>query len=120
MYTDVDWHTLGDVPYRKFHLYDMDWQDKLNLSNNIVCGAPYAGPIAVIKDDRKALASGREQCSLAIYTSSGNKIAETDWNHKKIAGLGWSDREELAVILEDGIFESLCLFSRRNLSYVYV
>jgi hypothetical protein len=123
-----DWHSLGEVSYRKWHVYDMEWQGSSNtpqkdgnagitddsLNNCIVCGAQFGGPLAVIKDTRKqsnAKDSGStgpsssiaQEGKLKIYTSAGSKMAEVNWDpNKKIVGMGWSDLENLVVVLDDG------------------
>ena len=108
MYTD--WHSLGDVLYRKWHVYDMAWKDEkdFNTHNFHVCGAPFGGPLAIIKDDLRSntslLSNSAIDSKLWIYTSSGNQLAEVSLEPKKIAGSGWNDQEQLVTVQEDGNF----------------
>ena len=103
----TDWHPLGQVLYRKWNVYDMAWNSNIKLENFIVCGAPYGGPIAMILDVKKNSALSPEmeamKSKLFVKTSSGNSIAEIDWeNDKPIVGMGWSDLEHLITVLENG------------------
>ena len=113
----LDWENLGEVPYRKFSIYDtLGWGNDTELDDYIVCGAAYGGPIAMIKDEHHTTSSGEAAANgtskttigdatpkLSLYTSAGYKLADIDWiHHKRISGMGWSDREELIVVLEDG------------------
>jgi vacuolar protein sorting-associated protein 16 len=101
----ADWHTLGEVPYRKFPIYEtLGWGDSFDLDANIICGSNFGGPLAVIKDDKKigSRNAPMSNTKLTLFTSSGRKLADIDWDNKRIAGMGWSDREELVVVLEDG------------------
>jgi hypothetical protein len=121
-----EWDTLGDVPYRKVTVYDsMAWGDGMLLEDFTVCGAPFGGPVAMIKDELRVVPPGGgggsgtgrvaaaaaaafppsgDKATLFLYTSAGYKLAEVDWeqNNRRVAGMGWSDREELLVVLEDG------------------
>lgn len=103
-----DWHSLGEVPYRKFPIYEtMGWADDIQIEDFTVCGATFGGPLAFLKSNRKAThktvqLTGSSKPILSMYTSSGNKIVDIDWDNRKVAGMGWSDREELIVVLEDG------------------
>ena len=108
MYTD--WHSLGDVLYRKWHVYDMLWKDKkdFNMHNFQVCGAPFGGPLAIIKDDMKGNLGSNPptviESKLWIYSSSGNRLAEVALDSKRIAGCGWNDQEQLVTVQEDGMY----------------
>ena len=98
----LDWHNLGEVLYRKWHVYDMGWQsESLQIENFHVCGAQFGGPIAFISNIKK---TGEEaKTKLKIFTSSGVRIAEVDWDaSKRVVGMGWSDLEQLVVVLDDG------------------
>lgn len=98
----ADWNALGDVLYRKWNVYDMGWGEKVKIEDFLICGAPFGGPLAMIRDDRKKSEDDLTPPKLWIYTSSGIKIAEVDWNNKRVAGMGWSDQEYLVTVLEDG------------------
>lgn len=122
----ADWHALGEVQYRTFHLYEMGWKnDKVKLEEYRVCGAQNGGPVALIREgaaattapgsskvvvdtpwvgdsSAPAAAPTASSPSLQIYTSSGIKISECEWPHQvRVAGLGWGDQEQLIIVLED-------------------
>jgi hypothetical protein len=101
----ADWYSLGEVSYRKWHVYDMDWQQSepgFQLENCLVCGAQFGGPLAIVRDTRKAAAAGADS-KLRIFTSAGTKMAEVNWDvNKRIVGMGWSDLENLVIVLDDG------------------
>ena len=98
---EQQWHALGDVQYRKWSVYAMGWEDKdrekIKLENYKVCGSPFGGPVALIREDKE-----KGTALLSIYTSSGLPISECEWQPKAIAGMGWSDQEQLVVVLEEG------------------
>lgn len=99
----MEWNALGDVLYRKWKVYDMihGWGSNMKIENYQIEGAQFGGPLAMIKDDRKST-NDDNKAKLLLYTSSGNKIAELDWDNKRVAGMGWNDQEQLVVVLEDG------------------
>lgn len=105
-----DWHSLGEVPYRKFPLYDtMGWADSILIEDYVICGANFGGPLALMRSKKKTSQKsdvsgvpGDMKPKLSLYTLSGNKMVDIDWDHKRVAGMGWSDREEIVVVLEDG------------------
>lgn len=106
----------------------MLWGDKMKIENFLISGAPFGGPLAMIRDEKKvpssvsstssataapsssssssaapsAASSGDDKSKLWIYTSAGVKLAEVDWESKKVAGMGWSDQELLVIVFEDG------------------
>lgn len=105
MYTD--WHSLGEILYRKFEISPMAWREDQTFEINKyhVCGAPFGGPIAIIKDfvPKGGGASKSDyESKLQIYTSSGKALADVPLANKKLAGSGWSDQEILVLVLEDG------------------
>ena len=74
-----DWNALGDALYRKWHVYDMGWvENKIRIEDYHLAGAPYGGPIALIRDDRKVPASSEDgdKSKLRIFTSAGEMISE--------------------------------------------
>jgi vacuolar protein sorting-associated protein 16 len=77
-----DWNALGEVLYRKIPVYEMKWKgsdnDNLHIDDYLICGAPFGGPLAMIRDDKKLVPLSDENMNpkLRIFTSSGNLIAE--------------------------------------------
>lgn len=81
----ADWDALGspgasaaaastDAFYRRTPLYTLSWSfPGSDLSDYIVAGAPYGGPIALTRDDSKPvlLTSNDDNASAAVPSSSG-------------------------------------------------
>lgn len=101
----ADWSPLGkEVYYRKFELYSMDWQSQnVELSDFIVAAAPFGGPIALIRDDRKA---GRIKLGsvrlIHLFSASGKTLGNIKHDAGSIVAMGWSNVESLVVVQKDG------------------
>ena len=105
----ADWHSLGEVSYRKFPLYEsMGWGTTKQIEDYILCGSTFGGPIAMMKSNRKVMMRNatstpeESKSRLQLYTSAGVEIAEIEWESKRVTGMGWTDREELMIVSEDG------------------
>ncbi|EAW17428.1 tethering complex subunit VPS16 [Aspergillus fischeri NRRL 181] len=101
----ANWERLGDSFYRKVSLYDAIFNEDVDLDNYIVAGAPYGGAIALHRDESKPYMfrdAHTARSSIDIYSCSGKHINRINWEHGTIRGLGWSEKEELLVITEDG------------------
>ncbi|XP_004930556.1 vacuolar protein sorting-associated protein 16 homolog [Bombyx mori] len=98
----ADWFQL-DTYYRKFDLYTMNWMMDEGLENMIVSGAPYGGPMAVVRD-RKQFVQIKTTTKpvITIYNCSGNVISKILWNSGVLLHIGWSDGEQLLCIQESG------------------
>ncbi len=60
--------------YRKYTVYDLQWNIDLQL--HIVCPAPYAGPIAVVKDQTApSLLKKDTPSKIYIFSAAGNIIS---------------------------------------------
>jgi hypothetical protein len=114
-----DWYALGSVQYRKWHVYDIEWElpsylkgtsISFALENYVVAGAQFAGPLAMIPDSKKVnLPSEIDKNKILLYSSAGKKLTEIDWKEKSVSGLGWSDQENLVVVADNGTFAPLLL-----------
>ncbi|KAH3746297.1 vacuolar protein sorting-associated protein 16 [Pelomyxa schiedti] len=93
------WQRMSDKFYRRHKIYDMTWPN-VELGTHALAAAPYGGQIALVKDPKKNLPGVEDHIS--IYTSSGSPIHRFLPGPGKIAGLGWTSKTHLAVILEDG------------------
>ena len=125
----ADWHSLGDALYRKWSVYDMQWNlDRQGLETYRMCGSSLGGPLAMICDIKKSTlaSSGAEINSpnsrknseeesstssssasrLFIYTSSGKLISDVELGAamrlNDIVGMGWSDHEQFVTVLNTG------------------
>ncbi|XP_033625342.1 vacuolar protein sorting-associated protein 16 homolog [Asterias rubens] len=99
-----DWNPLGEVFYRKLELYSMDrsWQEVADLKKFKVAAAPYGGPIALVRDDSKTGVRGSTRPTVYIYTSSGREISQFRWDSGQLLQMGWSSREDLLCVQDDG------------------
>ncbi|XP_048477907.1 vacuolar protein sorting-associated protein 16 homolog [Plutella xylostella] len=98
----ADWFQL-DSYYRKFDQYTMNWAMDEGLDNMIVTGAPYGGPIAVIRDRKQFVrVVTQSKPVITIYNCVGNIISKILWNSGVLVQLGWSDSEQLLCVQESG------------------
>ena len=123
-----DWHALGEVVYRKWQVYDMGWGDKFNIDDFIICGAPFGGPLAVIKAEDKSnklivvpnaskelptVSADSADSSeynhfntLWLFSTAGNLLAEVEFGvsnkQNVVVAMSWTDEEQLVVVLIDG------------------
>lgn len=123
----VDWHSLGEVLYRKWQVYDMAWGEDFNIDDYIICGAPFGGPLAMIKADdnrnkqivvtnatkeaNKAAESAdsneyKHFKDLWLFSSAGKLLAEVEFGvsnkQNTVVTMHWTDEEQLIVVLIDG------------------
>jgi len=99
----ADWSPLGDVFYRKFELYSMQWVNQVDLCKFIVSAAPYGGPIALIRYESKtAKINFSAKPTVYIFTSAGSEISNFRWNSGNLLKMGWSSVEDLICVQDDG------------------
>ncbi|XP_034828699.1 vacuolar protein sorting-associated protein 16 homolog [Maniola hyperantus] len=98
----ADWFQL-DAYYRKFDLYNMVWSMDEGLGNMIVNGAPYGGPVAVVRDKKQFVRNpATAKPVITIYNCVGNIISKIVWNSGNLVHMGWSDGEQLLCVQESG------------------
>ncbi|EWY91619.1 hypothetical protein FOYG_08668 [Fusarium oxysporum NRRL 32931] len=105
LHARADWESVGDRWFRKTQQYTAVFDQDLDLDNYIVAGAPYAGALALWRDDTKLLAyqPGRSaKPAIDIYSLAGKKLRSIPWDNGTIKGLGWSEDETLLVVTTDG------------------
>ncbi|RUS27513.1 hypothetical protein BC938DRAFT_483137 [Jimgerdemannia flammicorona] len=103
MQPTTDWFQMQDRFYRKQEIYSLSW--KTDLSKFMIAGAPFGGPIAMIRDDKTIQLLGKQQSvkpTIFIYTSAGKLMEQLLWDKGRIVGMGWTDQEQLTVVIEDG------------------
>ncbi|XP_065839193.1 vacuolar protein sorting-associated protein 16 homolog [Oscarella lobularis] len=102
----AEWDLLGDVYYRRRVLFTMEWgENDIDLTRFIVAGAPFGGPIALVRDDKKIVRvkSGNLKPLIYIFTASGRIISTIKWDSGgSVVQLGWSHTEELIIVVEGG------------------
>ena len=65
----------------------------------------YGGPIALLRDDRKLVRvqTGADARPLVrTYSAAGARLAEWEWDGGLVAGMGWTDEEDLCVVSVSG------------------
>ncbi|KAG0042078.1 hypothetical protein BGZ83_000922, partial [Gryganskiella cystojenkinii] len=100
----ADWLALHDKFYRKQEVYTMLWK-QVDLSKYMIAAAPFGGPLALVRDDRKVILVQKQQPvkpSIYLYTSSGKLMEPIQWDKGRIVGMGWTETEHLVCVLEDG------------------
>ncbi|UNI16382.1 Vacuolar protein sorting-associated protein 16 [Purpureocillium takamizusanense] len=105
LHARADWESVGDRWFRKTQQYTKVFDQDLDLDNYVVAGAPYAGALALWRDETKILAhqpGASSKPSIDIYSLAGKKIRAIPWDRGAVKGLGWSDDESLLVVTADG------------------
>ncbi|CAG8544325.1 9832_t:CDS:10 [Racocetra fulgida] len=60
----------------------------------------------MIRDDKKVLMLQKQQPvkpTIYLYTSAGKLLEQLQWDKGRIIKMGWTDAEQLVVVMEDGI-----------------
>ncbi|KAJ0308950.1 hypothetical protein Brms1b_009331 [Colletotrichum noveboracense] len=110
------WENVGDKWYRKIQLYTEVFDQDLDLDNHLVAGAPYAGALALLRDDTKLQAyrpkggsAASNKPGIDIYSYAGKLLHHIPWDQGSgaIKGLGWASlgggEERLLVVTADGV-----------------
>ncbi|KAJ7269847.1 vacuolar assembling sorting protein VPS16 [Mycena rebaudengoi] len=98
----------GKTFYKRQQLYSIP--GKLpNLSDYIVAGCRYGGPIALMRDTTKLVALGRvtpafTKAQIQIYSPAGEGLLLFSWEQAKIIRFGWTANERLVILNEEGIY----------------
>jgi len=81
----------------------MQWKD-MDLANMKISGAPFSGPLALMRDTSKMslVSTSTVRNSLNIYSSAGSLLTAIPWKKGKVVEMGWTDKEKLVVVLDDG------------------
>ncbi|XP_040295582.1 vacuolar protein sorting-associated protein 16 homolog isoform X2 [Bufo bufo] len=112
----ANWYPMGDVYYRKFDLYQMEWNVKEEFKDCLIAVGPYGGPIAFMKNYLTKERASSSRPVLEIYTASGILLSSLPkWNSGQVLQLGWTVSEDLICIQEDGtvlIYDIFCVFKR--------
>eukprot|EP00795_Rhopilema_esculentum_P014842 gene14842-5965_t len=93
----TNWNPLGEVYYRTVEVYDMLWQDKINLSRYKVAAGTFGGPIAITKDD---VSAGSQ--TVYIFSASGKQMATFNADGGRLVKIGFAVNEDLICVSENG------------------
>ncbi|PWN40711.1 hypothetical protein IE81DRAFT_325313 [Ceraceosorus guamensis] len=109
-----EWHSLQDVFYRRNQVYSLSWAID-DLSNYKLAAAPNGGLLALVRDPAKLVALGKVsnlRPKIQVYTSAGQLVESIPWNASdRIIALGFTDDEQLIVVLEEGAARLYTFFS---------
>ncbi|XP_063790187.1 vacuolar protein sorting-associated protein 16 homolog isoform X4 [Pseudophryne corroboree] len=111
----ANWYPMGDVYYRKFDLYQMEWNIKEDFKDCLVAVGPYGGSIALMKNFLTKEKPSSSRPVLEIYSASGILFSTIQWKSGQVVHLGWTVSEDLLCIQEDGtvlIYDIFCVFKR--------
>lgn len=111
----ANWYPLGDVYYRKFELYQMQWNIREEFKDCLVAVGPYGGSIALMKNYLTKEKPSSSRPILETYSASGVLLATISWKSGQVVHLGWTVSEDLMCIQEDGtvlIYDIFCVFKR--------
>ncbi|KAM8933478.1 vacuolar protein sorting-associated protein 16 homolog [Pelodytes ibericus] len=111
----ANWYPLGNVYYRKFDMYRMEWNLKEDLKDCLVAVGPYGGSIALMKNYLAKEKSSSSRPILEIYSASGVLLSSLIWKSGQVVHLGWTVTEDLICVQDDGtvlIYDIFCVFKR--------
>merc|ERR1712137_1152682 len=104
--TSAEWAPIDNLFYRKFRVYSMQWD--VELFKYDLIGAPYGGPVALTRSLDSHIPDTMP--TIEIFSSSGVKISSFLWDKGRIVKMGWSMKEELVIVMEDGTVMIFSLF----------
>lgn len=102
-----DWFAVGEIYFRKLHLYNMSWESGFPLSKFQMTMCQNSGHIAMYLDGQ----AGAKPL-LQIYTASGKLVSQFIWKDAPSIAFGWSLSEELLAIQKTGFVTVLDLFGK--------
>ncbi|KXN92144.1 hypothetical protein AN958_09236 [Leucoagaricus sp. SymC.cos] len=106
----ASWQAMqdGSVFYRRQHLYTVS--GKLpDLSDYIIAGCRYGGPIALMRDTAKILTLNRSapvlsKSQVQICSPAGESLLSFSWDQGRIIRFGWTLDERLVLLNEEGVY----------------
>ncbi|KAF7325790.1 putative vacuolar protein sorting-associated protein 16-like protein [Mycena kentingensis (nom. inval.)] len=105
------WEVMADgrTFYKRQQLYSIPSGKLPNLSDYIIAGCRYGGPLALMRDPTKLIALGRTapvstKAQIQVYSPSGEGLLLFGWDQGKIIRFGWTSDERLAILNEEGIY----------------
>ncbi|WFD33395.1 Vacuolar protein sorting-associated protein 16 [Malassezia cuniculi] len=101
----ADWHQLSDTLYRRTRQYELAWPHT-RLDEFLVAVSSSGSLIALVRDPGQFVAVRDEGALLPqirVYTGAGQLLETIPWeNGGVIVAIGFTWRDELAVVLDDG------------------
>lgn len=83
----------------------MKWQEQnLNVSEFIISAAPFGGPIALVRDERKLMQIKLgNACLIHLFSASGHTLGNIKHENGNIVAIGWSNTESLICVQKNGV-----------------
>ncbi|RKP37876.1 Vps16, N-terminal region-domain-containing protein [Dimargaris cristalligena] len=106
-----DWLLLQDKFYRKHTMYELCWRN-IQLDKFKIAAAPFGGPLALIRDDKKLLVANQQQTtdlSIYLYSSSGKLLGQIECDGFRVVAMDWNSQEQLVCVLNDGTVRTYSL-----------
>ena len=101
----AEWQKLGDAYYRRTIQYELGWSVQ-RLDEFLVASSADMGWIALTRDPEQLVALGDTSAmepKIQVYTGAGQLFETLPWDaHARIVGLGFTWRDELVVVADDG------------------
>ena len=88
----TEWSALGGVLYELREIYSLSWGVDIDASR-LAC-APFGGPVAVVRDDRKILrnAAGLRSGAVQIFSAAGAALGKFVWDRPaRLVAFSWTD-----------------------------
>ncbi|KAJ3214860.1 hypothetical protein HDU67_001125 [Dinochytrium kinnereticum] len=113
----ANWNLLHDRFYRfllnsntsnenrKVDIYDLKWKG-VELSQCRAAGAPFGGPIALVRDETKLLNLHQNISArpiVQIYSGAGLLLEQYPVDDGKLVAMGWTNTDNLACVMENGL-----------------
>lgn len=90
----TEWSALGGVLYELREIYLLSWGVDIDASRT-AC-APFGGPVAVVRDDRKILrnTAGLRSGAVQIFSAAGVALGKFVWDRpSRLVAFSWTDDE---------------------------
>ncbi|EKM77345.1 hypothetical protein AGABI1DRAFT_77347 [Agaricus bisporus var. burnettii JB137-S8] len=106
----TSWQAMqeGNVFYRRQRLYNVSGRLP-DLSDYIIAGCRYGGPIALMRDTSKIVTFNRSvpamsKSQVQVYSLAGEPVLSLSWDRAKIVRFGWTLDERLVLLNEEGVY----------------
>lgn len=90
-----EWSALGGVFYERREIYSLPWGVDVDASR-VAC-APFGGPVAIVRDDRKIIKNAAGQLrsgTVQIFDAAGAPLGKFLWDRPaRLVTFGWTDQE---------------------------
>ncbi|MES1917518.1 MAG: hypothetical protein MHM6MM_009233 [Cercozoa sp. M6MM] len=97
------WQSVGDRSYRKSVVYaDVSWGNR-QLQHHLIACAPFAGPIALARNESALTTANEADEHVRIFSSSGHLISSFRQRQQGLVTLGWTAAQSLVLVYDYGL-----------------